>query len=334
MQLAQTNENSPNYASIFSTKLKMIDLEDMRLFVRAVSDGSLSAAGRELGLSPAVASKRLSRLEQALGVRLLQRSSRRLVLTSEGSVYYERCLSILADIDEANAMVGQGQMEVRGALHISTSLDLGRQYIGPMAAEFASRHPGLRMRISTSDAMLDLFEHGVDVAIRSGAMVDSRLISRRLALNYRVICAAPSYLARHGRPTSTDDLQRHSCLMLHRPGRGILPWMLQTPEGPRPLRLEANITTDSGDLMRELAVAGRGLAFKSIWDIANDVRAGRLEPVLTDTAFQEAHIYAIYPSRDFLPARIRLCVDHLQREMQQQEASVLDLIRPGAVAPP
>ncbi|WP_266170472.1 LysR family transcriptional regulator [Dyella subtropica] len=304
----------------------MIDLEDMRLFVRAVTDGSLSAAGRELGLSPAVASKRLSRLERALGVRLLQRSSRRLVLTDEGSCYYERCVSILADVDDANTMVGQGQMEVRGALHITASLDLGRQYIGPMAADFAARHPALRMRISTSDAMLDLFEHGVDVAIRSGAMADSRLISRRLALNYRVICAAPSYLAKHGRPASTDDLQRHTCLMLHRPGRGILPWMLQTPDGPRPLRVDATLTADSGDLMRELAVAGHGLVFKSIWDIAADVRAGRLEPVLTDTAIQEAHIYAIYPSRDFLPARIRLFVDHIHAQMQQQEQNVLGLI--------
>lgn len=304
----------------------MIDLEDMRLFVRAVTDGSLSAAGRELGLSPAVASKRLSRLEQALGVRLLQRSSRRLALTSEGACYYERCVSILADVDEANAMVGRGQMEVRGAVHVSTSLDLGRQYIGPLAAQFAQTHPELRMRISTSDAMLDLFEHGVDVAVRSGAMADSRLVSRRLALNYRVLCAAPAYLAARGTPASTDELADHACLMLHRPGRGILPWMLQTPEGPRPMRLDASLTTDSGDLMRELAVAGHGIAFKSIWDIAADVQAGRLVPLLTQSAIQEAHIYAIYPSRDFLPARIRLFVDFLQTSMHEREADVLALL--------
>ena len=308
----------------------MVELEDMRLFVRAVSSGSLSAAGRELSLSPAVASKRLSRLEQALGVRLLQRSSRRLALTGEGNCYYERCVGILADLDDANAAVRLGQQEVRGALHVSTALDLGRQYVGPLAAQFAAQHPALQMRISASDGMLDLFEHGVDVAVRSGAMADSRLVSRRVALNYRVICAAPSYLEQHGRPTDTADLANHACLMLHRPGRGILPWMLQTPEGPRPLRLDASLTTDSGDLMRELAIAGHGLAFKSIWDIAADVRAGRLLPVLTECAIQEAHIYAIYPSRDYLPARIRLFVDHLQASMQAQEAGVLELIRVAA----
>jgi DNA-binding transcriptional LysR family regulator len=304
----------------------MIDLEDMQLFVRAVSDGSLSAAGRELGLSPAVASKRLTRLEQTLGVRLLQRSSRRLALTDEGSVYYERCMSILGDIDEANTAVGAGQMEARGTLHVSAPLDLGRQWIGPIAADFAAQHPKLRLRISISDTTLDLFEHGVDVAVRSGTPVDSRLVSRQLARNYRVICAAPGYLARHGHPMHTDELQQHTCLMLHRPGRGVLPWIMQTDTGPRSLPIAAAITCDSGDLMRELAVAGHGLAFKSAWDIAADVRAGRLLPLLTDSVNVEAHLHAIYPSRRFLPARIRLFIDYLQKVLQSHEQDVLDSV--------
>jgi DNA-binding transcriptional LysR family regulator len=305
----------------------MVDFDDMRLFVRAVNDGSLSAAGRELGLSPAAASKRLNRLEQALGVRLMQRSSRRLVLTEEGSIYYERCLAIIADVDDANAAVGLGQLEVRGQLHVSAAVDMGRQYIGPIAADFAAQHPQLKLRLTNSDAMLDLFEHGVDVAVRGGNLTDSRLVSRRLALNFRVVCAAPSYLARRGRPGSAEDLQQHDCLMLHRPGHGILPWILQTPEGPRTLRIDASITCDNGDLMRALAVAGHGLAFKSAWDIAADVRAGRLVPLLADVILPEANIYAIYPSRCYLPARIRLFVDHLQHELEQRESDVLDIVR-------
>jgi len=305
----------------------MVDFEDMLLFVRAVTDGSLSAAGRELGLSPAVASKRLTRLEQALGVRLLQRSSRRLVLTEEGSIYYERCQAIIADVDDANSAVGLGQLEVRGQLHVSASVDMGRQHIGPIAAGFAAQHPQLTLRVTSTDAMLDLFEHGVDVAVRSGTMTDSRLVSRLLASNFRVLCAAPSYLARRGRPTRAEDLQQHDCLMLHRPGRGILPWILQTPEGPRTLRVDGAITCDNGDLLRELAVAGFGLVFKSAWDIAADVRAGHLVPVLTDVILPEANIYAIYPSRCYLPARIRLFVDHLQQELQRRERDVLDTVR-------
>ncbi|WP_199099008.1 LysR family transcriptional regulator [Dyella sp. ASV21] len=305
----------------------MVDFEDMRLFVRAVNDGSLSAAGRELGLSPAAASKRLNRLEQALGVRLLQRSSRRLVLTEEGSIYFERCQAIIADVDDANAAVGLGQLEVRGQLHVSASVDMGRQYIGPIAADFVAQHPHLKLRLTNSDAMLDLFENGVDVAIRGGTMADSRLVSRLLANNFRVLCASPEYLARRGTPTRVEQLEQHDCLMLHRPGHGILPWILQTPEGPRTLRVDAAITCDNGDLMRALAVAGHGLAFKSAWDIAEDVRAGRLVPVLADVILPDAHIYAIYPSRCYLPARIRGFVDHLQQALQQREREVLDTVR-------
>lgn len=305
----------------------MVDFEDMRLFVRAVTDGSLSAAGRELGLSPAAASKRLTRLEQALGVRLLQRSSRRLALTEEGSIYYERCVAIIADVDDANSAVGLGQLEVRGQLHVSASVDMGRQYIGPMAADFVAQHPHLSLRLTNTDAMLDLFEHGVDVAVRGGVMTDSRLVSRLLTNNFRVLCASPAYLARRGRPTSVEDLQQHDCLTLHRPGRGVLPWILQTPEGPRTLRIDAAITCDNGDLMRELAVAGHGLAFKAAWDIAADVRAGRLVPLLPEVILPDAHVYAIYPSRRYLPARIRLFVDYLQQELQRREHDVLDAVR-------
>ncbi len=305
----------------------MVDLDAMRLFVRAVADGSLSAAGRELDLSPAAASKRLTRLEQALGVRLLQRSSRRLTLTDEVAAYYERCVAILADLDEAHASLGAGQMEARGLLHVAAPADLGRQWIAPLAAEFAAMHPRLRLRISVSDATLDLFEHGVDVAVRSGVLGDSRLVSRRLALNHRVVCAAPSYLGKHGRPASVDQLAGHACLMLHRPGRGLLPWTLQTAEGPKPLRLESTITADSGDLLRQLAVAGHGLTFKSAWDIAEDVRAGRLVPLLAEIATPEANIHAIYSSRRFLPARIRLFVDFLHERLQRHEADVLDTVR-------
>jgi DNA-binding transcriptional LysR family regulator len=304
----------------------MVDLEDMQLFVRAVTDGSLSAAGRELGHSPAVASKRLTRLEKTLGARLLQRSSRRLTLTDAGTIFYERCVGLLAELDDASAAVGAGQMEASGTLHVAAPADLGRQWIGPLAARFAERHPNLRVRLSMSDATLDIFEHAVDVAVRSGSFNDSRLIARRLAHNRRVICASPSYLARHGTPTTLEDLDRHRCLLLHRPGSGLLPWTLQTADGLRSIRPDATITCDNGDMMRALAVAGHGLAFKSEWDIAADVRQGRLVPVMADLAAQDTPIYAMFPSRKFLPAKIRLFVDFLEQELGRHEHDILDTI--------
>jgi DNA-binding transcriptional LysR family regulator len=305
----------------------MVEFEDMRLFVRAVIEGSLSAAGRELGLSPAAASKRLTRLERALSVRLLQRNSRRLVLTEEGSLYFERCQAIIADVDDANAAVSLHRQALRGQLHISASVDMGRQYVGPIAADFAEQHPQLRLRITNTDAMLDLFEHGVDVAVRGGIMSDSRLVSRRLASNFRVLCASPAYLEQYGYPRNVEELQHHRCLMLHRPGHGVLPWMMHTPEGARPLRVTATMTCDNGDLMRTLAVAGHGIAFKSAWDIAEDVRAGRLVPLKNDVILHDAHIYAIYPYRDCMPTRIRMFVDHLQQALESREAELLEAVR-------
>jgi DNA-binding transcriptional LysR family regulator len=142
-----------------------------------------------------------------------------------------------------------------------------------------------------------------------------------------VICAAPSYLARHGCPKNLDELDRHRCLVLHRPGTGLLPWTLHTADGSRTLRPDATITCDNGDMMRALAVAGHGLAFKSEWDIAADVREGRLVPILADLAAQDAPIYAMFPSRQFLPAKIRLFVDFLEQELGSQESHILDTIK-------
>ncbi|AUX45031.1 LysR family transcriptional regulator [Sorangium cellulosum] len=313
----------------------MVELEDMRLFVCAVGSGSLSAAGRELGFSPAVASKRLSRLEAALGVRLLQRSSRRLALTGEGATYYERCAAILADVDEAALAVSAGQAEARGRLHVSAPVDLGRQWIGPAAADFAAAHPELAVRVSLSDRLVDLFEAGVDVAVRLGALDDSRLVSRRLAGNRRVVCAAPAYLERRGSPRTLAELADHTCIVLERPGMRPLSWTFRTERGLEAVRVGGRLAADSGDLVRDWALAGHGLAFKSIWDVAADLAAGRLVPLLTDLPAPASAVHAITPSRRFVPARVRLFVDFLQRRFAAHEPAVLAAAAPrGDRLPP
>jgi DNA-binding transcriptional LysR family regulator len=305
-----------------------VELEDLRLFVRAVESGSLSAAGRALGFSPAVASKRLTRLETALGVRLLQRSSRRLALTSEGAAYHERCVAILADVDEAALAVAAGQAEVRGLLHVSAPVDLGRQWVGPAAADFAAAHPQLRVHVSLSDRVVDLLEAGVDAAVRIGGLSDSRLVSRRLVRNRRVVCAAPAYLARRGAPRTLADLADHECIVLQRPGMRALCWTFLTEEGPTDVRVGGRLVADSGDLVRDWAVSGHGLAFKSIWDVAGDIAAGRLEPLLADQSTPSSDIHVIYPSRRFLPARTRLFVEFLQQRLAAHEPAVLAAASP------
>lgn len=306
----------------------MVELEDMQLLVRAIASGSLSAAGRELGFSPAVASKRLSRLESTLGVRLVQRTSRRLALTDQGAVYYERCAAILGDVEEAERAVVAGQAEVRGVLHVASPVDLGRQWIGPAGAAFAAAHPQLSVRVSLSDRVIDLFEDNVDVAVRIGALDDSRLVSRRLARNRRVVCAAPSYLSRHGTPRRLADLADHQCIVLQRPGMRALPWTFHLDGRAHTVQVSGKLVADSGDLVRDWAVSGQGLAFKSIWDIAGDVAAGRLLPLLTDQPLPASDVHVLYPSRRFLPAKTRLFVEFLRQRFAEYEKSVLAAATP------
>jgi len=186
------------------------DLQDMDLFVRAVAAGSLSAAGRELGLTPAVASKRLARLEAHLGARLLQRSSRRLSLTDDGALYLERCQAILADVAAAEALLGGDGAQVRGTLRVSATSALGRRWVGPVAADFVARHPELTLQLSLTDRLVDLVESGTDCAVRIGPLAGEGLVSRRLAENRRVVCATPGYLRAHGTPATPQELARHA----------------------------------------------------------------------------------------------------------------------------
>jgi DNA-binding transcriptional LysR family regulator len=301
----------------------MTDLLDMQLFVRALACGSLSAAGRELGFSPAVASKRLTRLESALGVRLIQRSSRRLALTGEGAIYLERATAILAEVAEAEAAVTGGAAEARGALQISAPNALGRRWVAPLLADFCAQHPAVNGRLSLSDSVVDLLDGGFDLAVRIGAQDDSRLISRRLASNRRVICAAPAYLAHHGTPATLAELAQHNCLVLQRPGMSALGWTFQTAAGTQTLRVSGKLSSDNGEQIHDWARAGHGLTLKSLWDVADDIASGALVSVLGEHLGPDADLYAIYPSRVFLPARTRLFIDALLEHFGQAEAATL-----------
>ena len=301
----------------------MAEIEDMRLLVRAIATGSLSAAGRELGVSPAVASKRLTRLECDLGARLVQRSSRHLHLTEEGAIYHERCIAILAEIDEAERAVVASRTQIAGMLHVSAPVDLGRQWVAPAAAAFAVQHAQLQLRMSLSDGLVDLLEASVDVAVRIGTLDDSRLVSRRLARNCRVVCAAPAYLANRGSPRVLSDLKKHTCIVLQRPGMRPLQWTFRTRAGARTLRADGRLIAGSGDLVRDWAVAGHGLAFKSIWDVAADIVANRLVPLFADQPSKEADIHVVYPARHFLPARIRAFIDCLDEQFSANEKRIL-----------
>ncbi len=288
------------------------DLQDMDLFVRAVAAGSLSAAGRELGLSPAVASKRLARLEAQLGARLLQRSSRRLSLTDGGALYLERCQVILAEVAEAEDLLGGDDGQVRGTLRVSATSALGRRWVGPLVAQFAAKHPEVAVHLSLSDRLVDLVEAGIDCAVRVGPLADDRVIARKLADNRRVVCATPRYLKKHGTPETPADLAQHACLVLVAGAALHADWRFRPPQGqPTHVRVRGRLVSDNGQQIHDWMLAGHGLARRSIWDVADDLAAGRLVEVLRAWSDDDAPISVLYASRRHLPRRTRLFIDAL-----------------------
>ncbi|MFZ6721966.1 LysR family transcriptional regulator [Undibacterium sp. Ji49W] len=291
----------------------MIELADMKLFVQAVLSGSLSAAGRELGFSPAVGSKRMSRLEAALGTRLLQRSSRRLSLTEEGALYFERCQAILLDVANAEAELGQGQTAPRGLLRISSPVALGRHHLGPALATFASQYPGIQVQLSLSDDIVDVIEAGFDCVVRIGANTDSRLVARKLADNRRVVCAAPCYIARKGQPQTPAELGQHSCILMQQSSAMHTDWHFQSTDSKQQqtVRIHANWLTNNGEQAHDWAIAGLGLVRRSIWDVAPALANGSLVEVLPQWSSNSAPIQIMYPSRRYLPLRTRLFIDLL-----------------------
>jgi len=292
----------------------MANLSDMALFVQAIQSGGLSAAGRQLGISPAVASKRLARLESQLGVRLLQRNSRSLSPTDEGVLYFERCRAILCDVAEAESLLTQGRTEPHGTLRVSATTALGRRWVGPVAAAFSASYQQVTVKLSLTEQVVDLIECGLDCAVRVGTVPDSRLVARKLADNRRVVCGTPEYLRRHGRPKVPNDLLGHDCIVLTTDDSALsADWTFSGPEGEIRLPVRGRLVTDNGQQAHDWMLAGYGLARRSQWDVASDLSEGRLVEVLADWSQVDAPISVVYPSRRLLPARTRLFIDALSK---------------------
>ncbi|GAB4226824.1 MAG: LysR family transcriptional regulator [Methyloligellaceae bacterium] len=283
-------------------------MSDLEIFARVVTAGNMSAAGREMGLSPAVVSKRISHLEQRLGARLFQRTTRQLTLTEAGQGFYDRVVNILAGIEEAEAYVTRRNTVPRGTLKVTAPTAFGRMHIAPYLCEFLGEFPDIIIDLDLSDSFVDIVGSGFDVAIRVAELEDSSLVARKLAPNNRVICAAPSYLEKHGVPETLADLAKHNCLA---PSAQDV-WRLQGPEGPTTIRVNGNIRTNSTEVVREAVLTGLGIALRSTWDVGPELKSGRLKIVLPE--YQESPrvaVYAVYPCRQYVPAKLRVFVDFL-----------------------
>ncbi|MBB4064277.1 LysR substrate-binding domain-containing protein [Gellertiella hungarica] len=286
----------------------MSQLGDLEIFARVVTAGSMSAAARALGLQPAVVSKSVKRLEERLGARLFQRTTRQMSLTEAGQGFYARVLAILAGVEEAEAFVMGRGARMQGVLKVSAPTSFGRMHIAPHLKGFMDRFPELSVNLILSDDYTDIIGGGFDLAIRIGEPGDSSLVARKLAPVRRVLCATPDYIRRHGRPDNVSDLKGHVCL---RPHNGEV-WRLVGPEGPLAIRPEGRLITNSSEVIREAVLAGMGIALRSTWDVGEELKSGRLVQVLPGIeGSRHVTLSAVYPSRQFLPAKVRAFIDFL-----------------------
>ncbi|GAC1330197.1 MAG: LysR family transcriptional regulator [Collimonas sp.] len=293
--------------------------EAMKVFVKVTETGSLSGAARILNLSNPSVTRHIADLEEYLGARLLNRSTRRLSLTDTGSAYLERCKQVLADLEQATLAAGMHAANPSGVLRINAPVSFSVNHLGVLLPLYAQRYPNVELDVTLSDRIVDLVEEGFDLAIRIGRLQNSSLVMRKLAPAHVLTCAAPAYLAQHGMPQHPDDLARHTCLTY----AYTLPdneWRLQRDGKIHTVRISGGLHCNNGDLLLAAAVAGMGVIRQPTFIIGDAIRDGRLVPILTDYHGDALAIHAVYPSRQHLSAKVRTFVDFLAQQFGEAPA--------------
>jgi DNA-binding transcriptional LysR family regulator len=282
---------------------------DYALFARIIETGSLSAAARKLLISPAMVSKRLVRLEQRLGVRLIHRTTRKLTLTAAGERFHDDVTHILRAVEEAEARLSGVRDEPSGPLRVSAPTSFGRLHIAPYLHRFLEDFPRVELEFDLSDEKVDLYAGQADLAVRITSEIPANLHAHRLGENRRILCASPAYLERHGQPMDIHALQTHRLLAAD----GQLPWRLESGEGIRTVEGRSHVRTNSSEIVRELALCGGGIALRSLWDIHLELEAGKLVPLLpTWRAPGDLCIYALYPRSPAITAATTAFVSFLR----------------------
>ncbi len=285
----------------------MLDnLQEIRIFTHVVSAGSMSAAARELDLSLAMVSKRMAALETRLGVRLLHRTTRQQSLTSDGEAFHERCLRIMVEVQDAESLMADSHGGVRGLLCITATPTFGRQYLVPLVTEFQGSHPDVSVPLVLSDGVVDLVEQRIDLAFRFGVLADSGMATRRIAANFRVLCAAPGYLKRYGSPAQPSDLANHACIVYSDNLEDR--WSFRHAGKTHVVHVRGRFGVNDGEAAQALGIEGAGLLFKSVWEIGAHLDAGRLVPVMSDYAAPSKPLHAVLPHRR-PPPRVRRFLD-------------------------
>jgi DNA-binding transcriptional LysR family regulator len=294
---------------------------ELSFMVALATAGSLSAAARELGISTAAVSKRLSAIEARVGVPLVNRTTRRMSLTPEGEVLLEHARRILDDIEELGQLLAASKATPKGQLRVNATLGFGRLHVAPAISRYVLRYPEVDVQLRLSVDPPALTEDQFDVCVRFGAPSDTRVIARRLAPNRRLLCASPLYLARHGTPSAPADLARHNCISIRQGDEAYGVWRLFSSDSnerhAEAVKVHGNLTTNDGEIAVNWALDGHGILMRAEWDIERYLESGRLVQVLPGYQTPDADIYAVYPQRHQLSARIRTFVDFLSETFTQ-----------------
>ncbi len=292
-----------------------METDDLVLFVRVAELRSLTAAGRDLRLTPAVVSARLIRLEKKLGMRLLNRTTRQVDLTPDGHSFLEHSLKILEAVDRAQSAIALNRDSPAGSLKVSAPVSFSRLHLAPAVARFTEAHPNLQLQLVASDRFDDFFHEQIDLLIRVAELKDSNMVARRIATSRRVLCASPQYLAKAGEPKTPKDLAKHNCLLLRFPGSQQWRWTLVYPNGrPETLSLSGTMDSDNSDILTSWCLAGHGIAMKDMFEVAPYLKDGRLVEIMREYPPVSYPIMALYPHSQYLPPRVRLFIDFLAEE--------------------
>ncbi|WP_144213052.1 LysR family transcriptional regulator [Shewanella donghaensis] len=284
-----------------------MNIEHLKLFVRLSNTFNISVAGQELGLSPAVASSHINKLEDALGVRLVHRTTRKVSLTEEGVAFLPHAEEVLASVEAARSSVGAGSVMPTGTLRVSVPASFGRLHLIPALETFMAAYPSLTVDCRFSDSIIDLVEGGFDIAIRNAELKDSTLVARKLAPDHRIVCASPQYLAKFGKPTSPEDILNHQFICLS----GFDSWHFKTEKGEVTIKPKGNFKGDNGEAVRDACAHGLGLTVTSTWCSYEQLKNGELIEVLEDyPLISDSAIWAVYPTSRLLAPKVRAFIDY------------------------
>jgi len=287
---------------------------DLAFFATVMRCGSLAAAAQEMGVTAPSVSKRLAAVEERLGVRLLQRTTRRMSLTPEGERYWVDGAAVLAELESLERSIAGSKATPQGLLRVSATLGFGRKYIAPAIARFAQAQPAVEVQLHLTDKPVNLVEQGFDLGIRFGELPDARITARLLAFNERLLCAAPGYLKREGTPLNPRELVTHRCIFIRESDETFGTWNLHNGARHESVKVRGSLSTNDGESALGWAIEGHGILMRSQWDAAAALKAGQLVPVIPDWKLPPANIYVVFPTRDHLSAKSRALIDFLLEE--------------------